>query len=92
MLSSSVGATATIARSSGLRVILVKARLCCSVASSTNSAPLQDYQIPTIEDNKLLGLAIEQGRAATQEDALPQVVAAWFQSLSLTNEGTNQQT
>jgi hypothetical protein len=39
--------------------------------------------IPTAEDNKLLGLAKEQARAATQEDAIPQGQAPRIKSTTL---------
>jgi ribonuclease HI len=39
--------------------------------------------IPTSEDNKLLGLAKEQARAATQEDAIPQVQVPKMKSTTL---------
>lgn len=39
--------------------------------------------IPTSEDNKLLGLAKEQARAATQEDALPRERVARMKSTTL---------
>ncbi|KAJ6134822.1 hypothetical protein N7523_001144 [Penicillium sp. IBT 18751x] len=38
----------------------------------TNGNRIKFHWIPTTEDNKLLGLAKEQARTATQEDALPQ--------------------
>ena len=41
--------------------------------------------IPTSKDNKLLGLAKEQARAATQEDALPQERVPRMKSTTLNN-------
>ncbi|KAJ5288046.1 hypothetical protein N7478_003732 [Penicillium angulare] len=48
-----------------------------------NGNRISSHWIPTSEDNKLLGLAKEQARAATQEDSLPQERAPRMKSTTL---------
>jgi hypothetical protein len=48
-----------------------------------NGNRIEFHWIPTTEDNKLLGLAKEQARTATQEDALPQEHVSRMKSTTL---------
>ncbi|TPR10127.1 hypothetical protein CAN33_0054915 [Aspergillus niger] len=45
--------------------------------------PIKILWVPTSEDNKLLGLAKEQARAATHEDAIPQAQVSRMKSATL---------
>ena len=57
-------------RQSGQEFVCQMYKLMSRMRRNGNS--IKFHWIPTTEDNKLLGLAKEQARTATQEDALPQ--------------------